>query len=301
MEVQAMEEIIFCEENHTYTSESRQYRGITGILNKYLFPDKYKDIPEAILEKAKQRGTTCHNQMEMWINGMPYDIQNDEVVKMQKLLDGRIFTHSELLVSDHKNFATKIDAVEERENGDVILWDWKTTSILDKEYLSWQLSICAYFYEMNFDKKVTQLMAGYITEKEVDIVPIVRIDDEHVIALLDAAANGDDFFINPLKTDILSQEAVLNKIYEIEQIIVDCEKRAKEAKIQGEELRAGLLNQMIEKGLKRIETDRMLLTVKEPYERETLDSKKVKEIAPEIYDNCKKTTKIKESLLVKIK
>ena len=300
MEVQAMEEIIFCEENHTYTSESRQYRGITGILNKYLFPDKYRDIPEAILEKAKQRGTTCHNQMEMWINGMPYDIQNDEVVKMQKLLDGRIFTHSELLVSDYKNFATKIDAVEESNEG-IILWDWKTTSILDKEYLSWQLSICAYFYEMNFDKKVTQLMAGYITEKEVDIVPIVRIDDEHVIALLDAAAKNEEFFMNPLKSDILSQEAVLNKIYEIEQIIVDCEKRVKEAKLKGEELRAGLLNQMIEKGLKRIETDRMLLTVKEPYERETLDSKKIKELAPEIYNSCKKTTKVKESLLVKIK
>ena len=137
-------------------------------------------------------------------------------------------------------------------------------------------------------------MAGYITEKEVDIVPIVRIEDEHVIALLDAAAKDEDFFINPLKTDILSQEVLLNKIYEIEQIIVDCEKRAKEAKLQ-------LLNQMIKKGLKRIETDRMLLTVKEPYERETIDSKKLKEIAPDIYDNCKKTTKVKESLLIKIK
>ena len=112
--------------------------------------------------------------MEMWINGMPYESQNEEVVNMQDLLDGRNFTHSELLVSDYKNFATKIDAVEESEEG-IILWDWKTTSILDKEYLSWQLSMCAYFYEMNFDKKVVQLMAGYITEKEVDIIPIVRI------------------------------------------------------------------------------------------------------------------------------
>jgi hypothetical protein len=137
-------------------------------------------------------------------------------------------------------------------------------------------------------------MAGYITEKEVDIVPIVRIDDEHVIALLDAAANDEPFFINPLKTDILNQEAVLNEIY-------NCEKREKEAKIQGEELKAWLLNKMIEKGLKRIETDRMLLTVKEPYESETLDSKKVKELAPEIYNSCKKTTKVKGSLLVKIK
>jgi hypothetical protein len=293
MEVQAMEEIIFCEENHTYTSESRQYRGITGILVKYLFPDKYKDIPDAILEKAKQRGTTCHNQMEMWINGFPYESQNDEVVKMQNLLNGRNFTHSELLVSDYKNFATKIDAVEESEEG-IILWDWKTTSTLDKEYLSWQLSICAYFYEMNFNKKVIQLMAGYITDKKVEIVPIVRIAEEHVIALLDAAANDEPFFINPLKTDILNQEAVLNEIY-------NCEKREKEAKIQGEELKAWLLNKMIEKGLKRIETDRMLLTVKEPYESETLDSKKVKELAPEIYNSCKKTTKVKGSLLVKIK
>ena len=295
-----MEEIIFCEENHTYISKTRQYSGITGVLNKYLFPDKYKDIPEAILEKAKQRGVACHNQMEMWINGMPYESQNDEVIKMQDLLNGRNFTHSELLVSDYKNFATKIDAVEESEEG-VILWDWKTTSILDKEYLSWQLSICAYFYELNFDKKVMQLMAGYITEKEVEIVPIVRVANEHVIALLDAAANDEPFFINPLKTDILNQEAILKKMYEIEQIIVDSEKRAKEAKIQGEELRTGLLNQMTEKGLKRIETDRMLLTVKEAYERETLDSKKVKELAPDVYNECKKVTKIKESLLIKIK
>lgn len=300
MEAKTMEEIIFCEENHTYISKTRSYSGITGILEKYLFPDKYKDIPEAILEKAKQRGTTCHNQMEMWINGLPYESQNDEVIKMQDLLNGRNFTHSELLVSDYKNFATKIDAVEESEDG-IILWDWKTTSTLDKEYLSWQLSICAYFYEMNFNKKVMQLMAGYITDKKVEIVPIVRIAEEHVIALLDAAASGAEFFINPLKTDVLSQEAVLEKIYEIEQIIVDCEKRAKEAKIQGEALRAGLLNQMMEKGLKRIETDRMLLTVKESYERETLDSKKVKELAPEIYNECKKVTKIKESLLIKIK
>lgn len=300
MEVKAMEEIIFCEENPRYRSKTRSYSGITGILEKYLFPDKYKDIPDAILEKAKQRGTTCHNQMEMWINGLPYESQNDEVIKMQNLLNGRNFTHSELLVSDYKNFATKIDAVEESEEG-IILWDWKTTSTLDKEYLSWQLSICAYFYEMNFNKKVMQLMAGYITDKKVEIVPIVRIAEEHVIALLDAAANGADFFINPLKTDVLSQEAVLEKIYEIEQIIVDCEKRVKEAKIQGETLRAGLLNQMIEKGLKRIETDRMLLTVKEPYERETLDSKKVKELSPEIYNECRKVTKIKESLLIKIK
>ena len=75
-------------------------------------------------------------------------------------------------------------------------------------------------------------MAGYITEKEVDIIPIVRIDDEHVIALLNAAANNEPFFINPLKTDILNQEAMLKKMYEIEQIIVDCENRAKEAKRQ---------------------------------------------------------------------
>ena len=295
-----MEEIIFCEENHTYISKTRQYSGITGILNKYLFPDKYKDIPDAILEKAKQRGVTCHNQMEMWINGMSYESQNDEVIKMQNLLNGRNFTHSEMLVSDYKNFATKIDAVEESEEG-VILWDWKTTSILDKEYLSWQLSICAYFYELNFDKKVMQLMAGYITEKEVEVVPIVRIDNEHVIALLDAAARGDEFFINPLKMEVLSQEAILKNMYKFEQEIVYHEKRAKEVKIQEEEFRAGILKEMIGKGLKRIETDRMLLTVKDAYERETLDSKKVKELAPEIYNECKKITKIEPSLLIKIK
>ena len=62
-----------------------------------------------------------------------------------------------------------------------------------------------------------------------------------------------------------------------------------------------ILNKMIENGVKKIETDRIVLTVKEAYERETLDSKKVKELAPEVYNECKKVTKIKESLLIKIK
>ena len=44
--------VVFSEENHTYFLGEKQLKGITGMISRQLFPNKYKDIPEYILKRA---------------------------------------------------------------------------------------------------------------------------------------------------------------------------------------------------------------------------------------------------------
>lgn len=49
--------VVFNEENHTYMLGEKQLQGITGMVSKQLFPDKYKDIPDFVLKKAAEKGS----------------------------------------------------------------------------------------------------------------------------------------------------------------------------------------------------------------------------------------------------
>ena len=46
--------VVFSEENHTYFLGEKQLKGITGMISRQLFPNKYRDIPEYILKKAAE-------------------------------------------------------------------------------------------------------------------------------------------------------------------------------------------------------------------------------------------------------
>lgn len=47
--------VVFSEENHTYFLGEKQLKGITGMISRQLFPNKYRDIPEYILKKAAEK------------------------------------------------------------------------------------------------------------------------------------------------------------------------------------------------------------------------------------------------------
>ena len=59
--------VVFNEAEHKYTLEGRELSGITRILSKHLFPDKYKNIPEATLNTAAERGSHIHKEIQKWI------------------------------------------------------------------------------------------------------------------------------------------------------------------------------------------------------------------------------------------
>lgn len=72
------------------------------------------------------------------------------------------------------------------------------------------------------------------------------------------------------------------------------------AKAEYDKLKENLVEVCEKYGIKKIESEDVRITYKEQYTRETLDSKKLKEELPDVYDSYCKICECKASVVVKI-
>lgn len=187
--------VVFNEGDHTYWLGEKQLKGVTGILERRLFPQKYANIPKHILQEAAQRGSHVHKMCELvdTLGVAPTECQEAmNYIDLKKKLGLRAIA-SEYLVSDNNHYASSIDVIYEGKEG-VILNDRKTTSKLDLESISWQLSIYSLFFEMlNPDVKIEGLSATWLRGEICEYVEIEPKPREMVKALLLADINDEDF------------------------------------------------------------------------------------------------------------
>ena len=65
----AVSSVVFNQEEHSYTNIGGcTLSGVTSLLKRQLFKDKYADIPQHILDKAAERGTKIHEEVSDYIN-----------------------------------------------------------------------------------------------------------------------------------------------------------------------------------------------------------------------------------------
>lgn len=83
--------------------------------------------------------------------------------------------------------------------------------------------------------------------------------------------------------------------------ISEFEKQIKELKVQEDELKKNILNEMEEKGLLKLETDSLIISYVAPTERETFDSKSFRESNPDLYDDYVNFSPVKSSIRIKVK
>lgn len=89
---------------------------------------------------------------------------------------------------------------------------------------------------------------------------------------------------------------------EIINAIVEFEKQALEMKLKQDELKQNLLEAMEENGITNWETPNgeIKVSYRKPSTRTTLDSKRLKEELPDIYEEYSKTTAVKSSIVMKV-
>lgn len=196
--------LVFYPEEHRYEYKHNELQGITGIIKKYIFPDKYKGVSEATLEQAKQRGSKIHEDIEdyyLLLRSGHEPAYTPAVDRFHRMLRPTMLkvVDNEVTVTDFKHFATNIDLVL-HDMGGVILGDIKTTYEYDDLYLRWQLSICAWMYERCFNVPVVGLVGVWMpTKGEGGVRDVERLPNEEVEALLEAAANDYDEFETEFK------------------------------------------------------------------------------------------------------
>lgn len=286
-------DVVFNADEHTYKLGDTYLQGITGLLSKHLFPDKYTNVPEHVLEAAKEKGTRIHDEIEMFLNG--FEIADPMPETVSFMMIPKSFIESEYLVSDNANFATKIDLVGD----DLSLYDIKTTYEVDEDYCAWQLSICAELFELqNPDLKVKNLAVIWLKDG-AEVIPVERIPSENIKKLLDCEINGTLY--RDTLTELVLAEKELKKLADIEGEIIRYESELKKAKAESDKLKTGLLGAMKKANINKYEGKGITLTVRAGYTRSSIDSARLKEEKPEIYGAYLKESKVKESLTIKLK
>lgn len=295
--------VVFDETGHTYTNEAgKQLIGVTALLKRQLFADKYDGISEKVLEQAAERGNLIHRQVEMYETfGGDVDTLSDEARTYATLKDANKFETiaTELLVSDGENVASGIDVVWEK-NGHVFLCDIKTTSKLDMEYLSWQLSIYKYLLLIhNPGINVGGLFACWLPKEQYGKPKLVPVDEkpmEWVKDLIETEARGEQW-VNPEAALVAEREQSLAVPQELTRAIASFLEAEKQAKEMKEQLRA----LMEEHGITKWECDEFKATLSPDTETTTFDSKAFKADNPDEYSKYLKISTRKGSFKITLK
>lgn len=181
----------FLEEEHIYLYEGVIIPSVSEIL-KFLFPNKYEGIPNAVLNAKADYGTKIHEAIELLektgeVMKLNY-IQTSSIeqyIKLKQKYDIEVLEQEQMIHYQDK-YAGRFDMLA-TINDELSLCDIKTTATLDREYLSWQLSLYAFAYEcLQTDSKIKSLYAIWLPKKELgQVVKVDRKSNEEILKLIE--------------------------------------------------------------------------------------------------------------------
>lgn len=281
--------VIFNEEDHSYylPEKDKYLSGITGMLERQLFPETYAGIPEAIIKQAAEYGKSVHKSIEdfdmSWSSG-----GTQEVADYINLISEQGLVHetSEYLITDNENYASMIDKVYRVDETTFDIGDIKTYGVMTqekREKARWQLSVYAFLFEkMNKKTKVRRIFILHIRNKAkkdgsfdhiADFIELVRIPSEIVKELLLANSVGEQF-VNPyaIPEDIRQQEPLIRKLIQA--------KTDAETKLNS--IKARILSLMEAQDIKSWATETMCITRKLPTTRSSFSLSDFKEAHSDI-------------------
>lgn len=286
--------VVFEDITHSYLLDNQFYlMGVTSLMKKHGLSADYADVDEEKLEAARERGSKGHHDIEKFCKGQLK--RHNAVTKAFAALNLDVL-ESEFLVSDNEMIASQIDLILK----DYTIIDIKFTSELHIKPLQWQLSIYAYLLEMTYNIKVPKVYALHFDKNnKTALVEIQRLDDSYVEALFRAEKEGYILDQASLIPTANADKAVM-ELHRVTTYIDGLKQRIKEAEKEKEELQNAFLQKMEETGTKSIVTDFCKITYVASSTRTGIDSKRLKEEMPDIYEEYKTTTTIKPSIRITI-
>ena len=286
--------VVFDKESHTYFLNGKQPSGITGLLERKLFPTKYAGVDEETLHKAAEYGTQVHEQIATDEGADEFVL--DEVLNYRKIITAnnlKPIAH-EYLVTDSENYASAIDLVFDNEDGTVDLADIKTTYKLDKDYVSWQLSIYAYMFELcNPGVKVNNLYGLWLRDDKSSYEKVYRHDKDEVLRLL--ADDTEDCFLPDapkMPADIVEMAS------QLEEYFTMLKRYEKQYKEQEKEFKTRLTKLMGEAGIYNISIGGLKISYVKGYTKSSIDSTRLKKEMPEVVDKYSKTTNVSPTIKI---
>lgn len=157
----------FDEDGHIYLVNGVVVPSVSQLLN-FKFKNKYDGISEKVLKRAADKGTELHEAIEMYCRfGLEKDLVELRNFKfLQKQYNFEVVENEVPVIIYYRKkpvAAGRLDLVL-KEGKDLILADIKRTSVLDKEYLGYQLNLYKIGYEQSYHKSIKCLKGVHLRE-----------------------------------------------------------------------------------------------------------------------------------------
>lgn len=193
--------------------------------------------------------------------------------------------------------ASCIDCVWEID-GEVYLADIKTTYALDKEYLSWQLSIYAYMFEKQNPGLHVKGLYGVWLPKDISNSQIVTIDrktDAEVEALIEAEVSGQQYAAVPVaKTNGIVAQSMVDEYYTMA-------KQVEAMNARMEQFKSFVKEKMQENGITSCDFGSFKFTLTPESESEVFDAAKFKKENPDLAKQYMKKQKRSAALRITLR
>ena len=177
----------FIGDTHQYIVDGIVVPSITQIL-KVKFNKKYDGIPKETLQRASEKGTRMHEVIEEWCRYQKEsslkELRNFKFLKRQYNFTVMrnevpvILWHDDEIIG-----AGRLDMVISM-NGQVGLADLKRTSVLDKDYLGYQLNLYRIAYQQSYGEEIEFLRGIHLREDVRKFVKI-PINEELTLKLIE--------------------------------------------------------------------------------------------------------------------
>ena len=272
--------INFDETTHTYSRNGNIYTSVTTLLANYKLSANYNNIPKDVLNKAAQRGKEVHKMLEEYIkNGVL--VSNPDFENFIKYISNRNIdcatSLSEAIIYDDTFLIAGTVDWQYYDGDNFIIADFKTTSQIHWDAVTWQLSIYNYIickgdilqYYIN-KLKVIHLYNGKFSVRELP-----TIDYDEVTKLLTANLSNQSYTYVPDFSKILSnsEEYVLDTILED---IANCKALLKELTQKEEEMKKKLVERMKTQNLHECEFNNFKVKYTDTISRKVIDTEKLK-------------------------
>lgn len=287
---------------------------VTELLAKHGLAPKYDNISDSVLARAKARGNKVHKDCENIVNNKEYVPETYEGERFLEWVTEKAYgaVAEQMIAYDYKGMviAGTADLLLFLKDGKAAIADHKTTAILNKEYVSWQVSLLDYFFRKLGSEKLNGksipwkgaqkfICLHYTPDGAMAEVELEKVPDENIEALLEAEYKGEKYQRPMLVID----SALIAKIEEAESFLVKIESEYKAAQERTKQYREQLLAAFEAQKIKSWESPdgKVKVTYVFPAEKMSLDSAKVKKEYPDVYTKCQKLTKQKGYVRVTVR
>lgn len=288
--------IRFDEATHRYFDGDKQLISVTALMRKHGLSPDYSAVRSDVLKAKAERGSLIHKEIETYIKTGEIGFTKECGEFWRYIQDnGLMIVASETIVYNDVAAGT-VDLMLLTDGNIPIIADIKTTATLHTEAVAWQLSI--YNYLDGWSAKTAQAF-HFDNDGNLNVVDIPLKPREEVEALFAAERAGEIY--KPFGGVAPINEKQLKALANFERIIAEAENAKKAAEQQRDEIKAALLAEMEQKGVKTFETDNIRLTYVAPSTRATIDTARLKKELPEVAEQYTKTSETKASLRITIK